>query len=105
MEEEIEIQIIWTDRAKADLHKVYEFNCDVMPEPKAWGIVVQLSDFTEKNLKERIDVGMPDFQFAHLGYDYKKLIEPPYKITYRIEGTVKYVLRVFDQRQHPDKNL
>ena len=75
-----------------------------MPESKAWELVEHLYDFTETQLKKRIDIGMPDLQFAHLGYDYKKLIQGRYKITYRIEQKTKFVLRVFDQRQHPDKN-
>ena len=53
-------------------------------------------DFTE--------IGAIDEDFVHLKYDYRKLIESHYKITYRKSKNKIYVVRIFDTRQNPNKN-
>ena len=102
--EEVEIQIEWTDRAKADLNKIYNFETEVQGEEKAWNLILHLMSITEDALRQKIDPGVVDIQFSHLGKNYRKLLEGNHKITYRKESQVRYVIRVFDMRQHPDKN-
>ena len=49
-------------------------------------------------------VGAIDEQFSYLKHQYRKLIERYCKITFREGKTKMYIVRVFDTRQHPNKN-
>ena len=98
------IEVYWTDRAINDLNKAYLFNTKIRGEAKAWELVNQIRDFVDIELKQEIHPGVIDRQFAHLG-EYFKIFEGDYRITYRLKGNDRYVIRVFDQRSHPDKNL
>lgn len=49
-------------------------------------------------------IGAIDETFAHLKYDYRKLLVHHCKITYREGNTKFYIVKVFDTRQHPSKN-
>jgi len=51
-----------------------------------------------------MEIGAVDGDFAHLKYEYRKLISHHCKITYRAGRTKIFIVRVFDTRQHPDKN-
>lgn len=54
------------------------------------------ADFTE--------IGAIDDDFVHLKFEYRKLIESHYKITYRKSKQNIFVVRIFDTRQNPVKN-
>jgi hypothetical protein len=49
-------------------------------------------------------IGSIDDDFKHLKYEYRKLIENHYKVTYHVSKKHIYVVRIFDTRQHPRKN-
>ena len=98
-------EIIWTDRAEKDLRKGYMFNIDALGEPKAWEIAQDVYNSTSEILSKDFIPKVADQQFSHLGREYFKIFRGHYKITFRAEGEVRYVLRVFDMRQHPDKNI
>lgn len=46
-----------------------------------------------------------DESFSHLKYEYRKMLDDYIKVTYRIGKTKIYIVRVFDTRQDPKKNL
>ena len=50
------------------------------------------------------NIGVIDETFSHLKNEYRKLIYIHCKITYRIGKQNIYIVRVFDTRQHPNKN-
>lgn len=96
-----------TARAIKDLNKIKDFNTELYGEIKAQEITDTIFKRLEILGNPDVDltgVGTIDTAFSHLKHQYCKLILPHYKITYR-EGKVKiYVIRVFDTRQHPNKN-
>lgn len=96
-------KVIWTKRSSFDLRKIFDFNTELKDIEKAGEIVDSIIDSVERSLIDKFDVGAKDQQFAHKG-DYKKLLFGMYKVTFRSENGIAYVVRVFDMRQHPDKN-
>lgn len=49
-------------------------------------------------------VGAIDEDFSHLKHSYRKLFQNHCKITYREGKTKMFIVRIFDTRQHPNKN-
>ncbi len=49
--------------------------------------------------------GSIDQVFSHLKHTYRKLNHHHCKITYRVGKSKIYIVRVFDTRQDPKKNL
>ena len=102
------ISIVFTNRAKEDLKKIENFNIALYGK--------QVSDKVLKSIFNRISIlenlevdftkiGVIDTSFSHLKRTYRKLIEKQYKITYRISGKTIYIVRIFDMRQNPIKNI
>ena len=98
----------WTTRATKDLEKTTKFYIDLYGKEKARKIATSIRKKTEILEDKKIDlssVGSIDEAFTHLKHTYRKLLEHHCKITYR-EGKKKmYIVRVFDMRQDPKKNL
>lgn len=96
-----------TSRAVKDLKKVKKFNTKLFGEIKAQEIIDAIFgrlEILENPESDFSEIGPIEEDFAHLKYDYRKLIEHHCKITYR-EGKSKfYVIRIFDTRQHHQKN-
>lgn len=97
------VKVIWTDRSLLDLRKIIVFNAELHGEVKARSIAAGLVNDAEKSLVGTLDVAAKDQQFSHMK-DYKKLLNGNHKITFRSENRIAYIVRVFDMRQHPDKN-
>ena len=99
-------QIVWTDRAKKDLQKVYSFSTELMGEEKAFAMITSLLEklYFLSDAKF-VRMGAVDEEFKHLKYQYKKIIEKDIKVTYRISSSkpIIYINRVFDTRQNPRK--
>lgn len=100
--------VLWTTRPTNDLEKITKFYIDLYGHSKARKIATELRESTEILEHNDIDtskIGEIDEAFAHLKRKYRKLLNHHCKITYR-EGITKfYVVRVFDTRQHPNKNI
>lgn len=99
--------VFWTTRAKKDLDKIMQFNTELYGTEKAKEIAYNIRQHTQLLESSDIDLtraGAIDADFSHLKYQYRKLILYHYKITYREGKTKIYVVRVFDTRQHPNKN-
>jgi len=99
--------VFWTTRATKDLERVTKFYIDLYGASKARVYAIELRQSTVILERENVDlskVGAIDEAFTHLKYNYRKLIKGDIKITYRIGKTKIYIVRVFDTRQHPNKN-
>ena len=97
----------WTTRATNDLEKVTKFNVKLYGSKKALEISTDLLKSTKILENSDVDLtecGSIDTAFSHLKYEYRKLINNHVKITYRIGMTNIYIVRVFNTRQHPNKN-
>lgn len=99
--------IVWTTRATKDLEKITRFYIELYGNDKAREIATDIREKTEILENKTVDIskiGAIDTAFAHLKHRYRKLLHHHCKITYRIGKTKIYVVRVFDIRQHPNKN-
>ena len=100
-------EIKWTSRAIKDLRKVYNFYMEFTGDTKAFELILKILERVDFLSDKRfVEMGAIDEEFRHLERKYKKLIEGDIKITYRLSttGSVVYINRVFDTRQHPNKN-
>lgn len=99
--------VAWTSRATKDLEKITRFYIELYGNSKAKIIATDIRLKTTILESEAIDtskIGAIDEAFKHLKYNYRKLLTNHCKITYRIGKTKIYIVRVFDTRQHPNKN-
>lgn len=96
-----------TSRALKDLQKIRGFNDVLYGVPKSKEIIntifktIEILEIPDFDFTE---IGSIDEDFKHLKYEYRKLLENHYKITYRKNKSKIYVVRVFDTRQNPNKN-
>lgn len=100
--------VFWTKRATKDLHKTIEFYIELYGKDKAREIATELRQKTESLERTDVDLsttGSIDKTFSYLKYTYRKLIHHHCKITYRVGKSKIYIVRVFDTRQNPKKNL
>lgn len=100
--------VLWTTRAKKDLGKIIQFNTELYGLETAKKIAYDIRQRTQLLENPEVDltkIGAIDTDFLHLKRQYRKLIFRHYKITYRNGKTKMYVMRVFDTRQHPNKNM
>jgi plasmid stabilization system protein ParE len=96
-------EVIWTGRSLTDLRKIVIFNTELHDEERAFQIPEGIVNDVENELLGSLDVAARDQQFSHIN-NYKKLLNGHHKITFRSENHTAYIVRVFDMRQHPDKN-
>lgn len=99
--------VYWTKRALKDLQKISLFNAKNIGRKKALEIAHKLIDapgILENPEYDFENMGSIDEVFNHLKRNYRKIIYSNYKITYRNGKTKIYITRVFDTRQHPNKN-
>ena len=99
--------VVWSSRATKDLGKITRFYIDLYGNIKAREIATELRQSTEILEREDIDtskIGAIDETFTHLKRNYRKLLNHHCKITYREGKANFYIVRVFDTRQHPNKN-
>jgi plasmid stabilization system protein ParE len=96
-----------TSRALKDLQKVRGFNdllYGVSKSKEMINTIFETIEILENPDVDFTEIGAIDEDFVHLKYDYRKLITSHYKITYRKNKSKKYVVRIFDTRQNPNKN-
>ena len=96
-----------TSRALKDLQKIREFNdllFGVIKSKEIIQTIFQAIESLEIPHFDYTELGAVDEDFVHLKYEYRKLIEKHYKITYRKSNNKIYVVRIFDTRQNPNKN-
>ena len=106
MDDEIKA-VVWSSRATKDLENITRFYIKLYGFSKARKIATKLRQCTEILERKDIDtskIGAIDEAFTHLKRNYRKLLIHHCKITYREGETKFYIVRVFDTRQHPNKN-
>jgi plasmid stabilization system protein ParE len=95
-------------RGLKDLLKTRDFYATLYGRKKAEEIIDSIIDHTQ--ILESSDFnfkksGEIDQTFSHLKHQYRKLVHHHCKNTYREGNDFIYVVRVFDTRQDPSKNL
>ena len=102
MQKEIKL----TSRAESDLEKAEEFYTELYGLEKTEEIILSLFEKIRLLKNPNYEkIGSPDSTFSHLQRTYYKIIHHHFIITYRIGKHTIYIVRVFDTRQNPFKNL
>lgn len=98
----------FTKRALRDLAKTKKFYQELYGEDRTEKIIEDIFERLATLEDPEIDlmaIGSYDLEFEHLKREYRKINVEHCKITYRIGKLKIYVVRVFDTRQNPKKNL
>lgn len=99
----------FTNRALRDLAKIKKFyREELYGEEKTEAIIDEIFNRLAVLEDPKVDlmaIGAYDLEFQHLKREYRKINVEHCKITYRIGKSKIYVIRVFDTRQNPKKNL
>ncbi|ARN79207.1 plasmid stabilization protein [Nonlabens spongiae] len=98
----------WTSRSLKDLKSITEFYIELYSSSKTREIITNIRKSTEvleRENPESSEIGSVDTAFNHPKFEYRKLTNHYCKITYRIGKDDIYIVRVFDLRQNPKKNL
>jgi len=99
--------IKYTNRAVKDLKKIEQFNNELYGFIKSKEIIkhiIHAISILESEEADFTQLGIIDNSFTKLKNTYRKLIVKQYKINYREGKSTIYIVRVFDMRQHPNKN-
>lgn len=99
------ITIYWTERAINDLNRIHSFNIELKGKAKADQLIIELKSLVQDRLRNPIDGSMPDPQFLHLSGGIRKILTGYHKVSFLSGKETKIILRVFDMRQDPIKNL
>ena len=96
-----------TSRALKDLKKTYSFYSVLYGKSKSEQIVTGFFDYLSilESQSDFTQIGPVDEQFSSYSFEYRKLFFGYLKITYRVGKETIYIVRIFDSRQNPKKNL
>jgi len=97
------MEIIWTETAKIDLHKIFKFlQKSNVPTDKCKKIISNI--VTKVRILKKMPLsGQREPRFSDLPKEYRRLIHSHYKIIYHISSDTLFINRVFDSRQNPNK--
>ncbi len=96
-----------SSRGLKDLEKVSDFYKGLYGDDKAKKIIVGFFDFVDILVSKNdfTKIGAIDEQFDHHTLEYRRVFYHYLRITYRITKNHILIVRVFDARQNPKKNL
>ena len=98
------MRILITHQAKGRLESIYEYYLTL--GYRRYGRQVQATILKKTLLlKDFPFMGQEEETLQALGLNHRYLIEGHYKIIYRVENEVIYIIDIFDTRQDPDKIL
>lgn len=93
------LKIIWARSAQTDREKVFRFWNDKTQSREYSGKLNTLIELSIRLIKK--------FPESGLSTDYKDvryhLVEKHYKLFYRVEGEMVFILRFWDTRQDPER--
>lgn len=96
------MKLFYTHQALQGLQVCLDFfPADVPPEK-----VNQIRDRVVSKIEKLLNtpyLGQVEEYLEHLGKGHRRVIEGNYKIIYRVEGEIIYIIDIFDSRQDPAK--
>ena len=99
------MKVLFSDRANADVKKIYTFLLANSTEERAWSGIAEIFKHIQQVFSFEIIPKVPDLEFEDRSPRHYKILLRPYKITWiEVEQTAR-ILRVFDTRQDPERNL
>ena len=90
-------QIIWSNRAKISLKKVYEFYASksIVSAKKITNGIIDKAEKLQINVLFQKEHNLPN--------EFRRAIFKHYKIIYKVTDNFIYILQIFDTRQNPNK--
>ncbi len=95
------MNIIWTNPAKNDLRKIFNYFKNKVSLRLAQKIVNSI--LTNTSILKTQNIGTKELLLAQLEQEHRFIIDGNYKIIYIIKGNTVYITHVFDTRQNPTK--
>lgn len=94
-------------RGLKDLEKTSDFYKELYGDQKAKFIITGLFDFIDVLISQNdfSKIGSIDNQFVNHKLEYRKVFYRYLRITYRVGKEEILIVRIFDARQNPKKNL
>ena len=98
----MEIVVIWSDTAIAELQEIYNYYYSKVSERVADNLANAIVDQTIL-LEQTPQMGQPEEMLSHLQKEIRYLLYGNYKIVYFIDDNIVTIATVFDCRQNPRK--
>ena len=99
------VKILWSSRSWQDFNDIHWYTFQHSNRTKAAVLVLDIQRYIHRRLGGEIDGGMPDHFLNRYSKDIRKVIYGNYRISYIKRENIRIILRVFDNRMHPEKNL
>lgn len=100
------MEVVITDQSLTRLEESLHFYITELEMPVEKAIEIKdLLLFRARNLGEHPQKGQTEPYLSKLNQGHRRLIEGNFKIVYRIENDVIYVVDFFDSHQKPNKLL
>jgi len=90
------LTVEWTDTAKDKLSKVYEFHSEYSEE-SAFKIVNEIIEAADAVVYSK------QYQVDGLNSKYRRIIVRQYKVLYKIEEGIVWIMNVFPTKDDPEK--
>jgi addiction module RelE/StbE family toxin len=95
------MDIIWTNPAKKDLRKIFNYFKKKVSLNLAQKIVNSI--LANTSILKTQNIGIKEQLLTHLEQEHRFIIDGNYKIIYIIQDNTAYITHVFDTRQNPTK--
>ena len=95
------MNIIWTNPAKKDLRKIFNYFKKKVSLNLANKIVNSI--LANTSILKTQNIGIKEQLLIHLEQEHRFIIDDNYKIIYIIQNNNVYITHVFDTRQNPVK--
>lgn len=96
------MKVIWTIPAKKELRKIYDYYKKEASEKVAKSVKNKILKSTHQLMTFNRSAQKEELLSSRQG-DYRYLVVSNYKVIYKTELELIYVLDVFDTRQNPEK--
>jgi len=93
------MDIIWTNPAKRDLKKIFNYYKKKVSLNLANNITNSI--ITNTSILKTQNIGVIEQLLVHLEQEHRFIIDANYKIIYIIQNNSVYITHVFDTRQNP----
>lgn len=92
------MKTIWTNIAKQELKQIFDYFKYVKLTPSGANTIKM------EIIEASRSIRFPEqYQIDEINSNYRRVIVRNYKIVYRVENEIVYILRIFDTRQNPNK--
>jgi len=92
------LKTIWTNIAKQELKQIFDYFKYVKLTPSGANTIKM------EIIEASRSIRFPEqYQIDEINSNYRRVIVRNYKIVYRVENEIVYILRIFDTRQNPNK--